>query len=84
MSWSFKQKLDTSDPIFTATARLLVEVLAGEITANNLKTKKNSLSKTALMTILMAGPFLCLQNTVLKELVIYFLKNKIYRQIQTD
>ena len=47
MSWSFKQKLDTSDPIFTATARLLVEVLAGEITANNLKTKKNSLSKTA-------------------------------------
>lgn len=23
MSWSFKQKLDTSDPIFTATARLL-------------------------------------------------------------
>lgn len=36
------KKYTTSNPTSTATARLLVEVLAGEITANNLKTKKRT------------------------------------------
>lgn len=37
----------------------------------------------ALMTITMAGPFLCLQNIVLKELIFFFLRTRnVDRQIE--
>lgn len=38
----------------------------------------------ALMTIIMAEPFLCLQNIVLKELIIFFLRTRnVGRQIES-
>lgn len=84
MSWSFKQKLYTSNLISTATARLLVEVLAGEITANNLKTKKSTFKQIGIDDHFNGWTISLPSKHSSQRINNFFLKNKKCRQIQTD